>query len=150
MEELRPDSTSVWTLAGSPRTKWLRMREFLKSGVHSKKKKRKRERNREKEEVLQQKKSAVPKKRPALCRIQQNQLHAFKMWTFWNCVCLVAQLCLTLWDPMGCGLPGYSVHGVLQTRILEWVAMPSSKGFSQPRDSTEVSYCRRILYQLSY
>ena len=43
MEELRPDSTSVWTLAGSPRTKWLRMREFLKSGVHCKKKKRKRE-----------------------------------------------------------------------------------------------------------
>ena len=36
--------------------------------------------------------------------------------------------CLTLCDPMGCSLPGSSVHGGSQARILEWVAMPSSKG----------------------
>ena len=35
---------------------------------------------------------------------------------------LVAQLCLTLCDPVGCSLPGSSVHGILQTRIVKWVA----------------------------
>ena len=49
------------------------------------------------------------------------------------------QSCLTLCDPMDCSLPGSSVHGVLQARILEWVAMPSSKGSSQPRNRTYVS-----------
>ena len=37
---------------------------------------------------------------------------------------------LTLWDPMDYSLPGSSVHGIFQARILEWVAMPSSKGSS--------------------
>ena len=36
--------------------------------------------------------------------------------------------------------PGFSVHGILQARILEWVAMPSSRGSSQPRDQTHISY----------
>ena len=40
---------------------------------------------------------------------------------------------------MDCSLPGYSVHGVLQAVILEWVAMPSSRGSSQPRNQTQVS-----------
>ena len=39
---------------------------------------------------------------------------------------------------MDCSLPGSSVHGILQARILEWVAMPSSRGSSQPRDQTQV------------
>ena len=39
------------------------------------------------------------------------------------CMCLVAQLCLTLCNPMDCSPPGSSVHGILQARILEWVAM---------------------------
>ena len=43
-------------------------------------------------------------------------------------MCLVAQLCLTLCDPMDCGPPGSSVHGILQARTLEWVAIPFSKG----------------------
>ena len=43
------------------------------------------------------------------------------------------QLCLTLCDPMDCSLPGSSVHGALQARLLEWVALPSSRGSSQPR-----------------
>ena len=55
------------------------------------------------------------------------------------CVKLL-QLCLTLCDPMDCSPPGSSVHGILQARILEWVAMPSSRGSSQPRDGTCVSY----------
>ena len=50
------------------------------------------------------------------------------------------QLCLPLCDPMDCSLPVYSIHGILQTRILEWVAMPSSRGSSPPRDPTCVSY----------
>ena len=41
--------------------------------------------------------------------------------------------CPTLCDPMGCSPPGSSVHGILQARILEWVAMPSSRGSSRPR-----------------
>ena len=49
------------------------------------------------------------------------------------------QSCLTVWDPIVYSLPGSSVHGVLQTRILEWVVTPSSRGSSRPRDSTHVS-----------
>ena len=51
----------------------------------------------------------------------------------------VTQLCLTLCDPMDYNLPGSSVHGILQTRILEWVAIPFSRGSSRPRDGTQVS-----------
>ena len=47
---------------------------------------------------------------------------------------LVAQLCLTLCDPMDYNLPGFSVYGILQARTLEWVAIPFSRGSSQPRD----------------
>ena len=46
------------------------------------------------------------------------------------------QSCPTLQDPMDCSPPGSSVHGILQARILEWVAMPSSRGSSPPRDRT--------------
>ena len=57
------------------------------------------------------------------------------------CVCvLLAQLCPTLCDPTDCSLPGSSVHGILQARTLEWVAMISSRGSSQPRDQTQVSH----------
>ena len=44
------------------------------------------------------------------------------------------------WDPMDYILPGSSVHGILQAKILEWVAMRSSRGSSQPRDQTQVSH----------
>ena len=56
------------------------------------------------------------------------------------CVCvymfkmLLNRLCLTPCDPMDYSLPGSSVHGILQARILEWVAIPFSRGSSQPRD----------------
>ena len=51
----------------------------------------------------------------------------------------VAQSCLTLCDPMDCSLPGVSLHGILQARVLEWVAISFSRGSSQPRDRTWVS-----------
>ena len=61
--------------------------------------------------------------------------------------CLVLQLYLTLCDPMDWGPPVSSVHGVLQARILEWVAISFSRGSSQPRDRTRVSWIgRQILY----
>ena len=53
------------------------------------------------------------------------------------------QLYLTSYDPMDCSPPGSSDHGILQVRILEWVAMPSSRGSSQPRDQTQVSSIAR-------
>ena len=49
------------------------------------------------------------------------------------------QSCPTLCDPMEYRLPGSSVQEILQARILEWVAMPSFRGSSQPRDQTHVS-----------
>ena len=47
--------------------------------------------------------------------------------------------CPTLFDPMDCSSPGSSVHGILQRRVLEWVAMPSSSISSQSRDQTLVT-----------
>ena len=52
---------------------------------------------------------------------------------------LVAQSCQALCGPLDCNPPGSSVHGILQARILEWVAMPSSRVSFQPRDHTQVS-----------
>ena len=61
------------------------------------------------------------------------------------------------WDPMDCSLPGSSVHGISQARILEWVTISFFRGSSQPRNQTWVYYiasrllhCRWILYWLSY
>ena len=50
----------------------------------------------------------------------------------------VAQLWPTLRYPMDYSLPGSSVHGILQARLLEWVAIPFSMGASQPRDQTQI------------
>ena len=55
--------------------------------------------------------------------------------------CSVAQLCLTLGDPMDCSPPGSSVHGVLQARILKWVTIPSPRRSSRPRDWTPRLLC---------
>ena len=52
---------------------------------------------------------------------------------------LVTQLCPILCDPVDCSPPGSSVHGILQARILKWVAISYSRGSSQPRDETRVS-----------
>ena len=61
------------------------------------------------------------------------------LFIFNSCVWLVTQLCPTLWDPMGCSPPGSSMHGILQARILKWVAFPFSRESSQPKDQTQVS-----------
>ena len=52
----------------------------------------------------------------------------------------VLQLCLTLRDPVDCRPPGSSVHGVLQARILEWIAIPFIRGSSQPRERIGLPY----------
>ena len=72
----------------------------------------------------------------------------------WACLCVHAKLlqsCPTLCNAMDYSLPGSSVHGILQARRLEWVALPSSGGSSQPRDRTHVSYVscigRLVLYR---
>ena len=52
----------------------------------------------------------------------------------------VTQLCPTLCDPMDCSLPSSSIHGILQARILEWIAISFSRGSSRPRDRTQVSH----------
>ena len=61
------------------------------------------------------------------------------------CVCLVAQSSLTLRDPLGCSPPGISVHGIVQARIPEGVAISSSRASSRPRDRTPVTCIGRSL-----
>ena len=68
-----------------------------------------------------------------------------------TCVYVHAKSCPTLCNPMDCSRPCLPVHGILQARILEWVAKPSSRGPSQPRDRTHIScivgkilYCQAI------
>ena len=65
------------------------------------------------------------------------------------CVCVcehskLLQSYLILCKSMDCKLPGSTVHGILQARILEWVTMSSSTGSSRPRDQTHVSYVSYI------
>ena len=65
----------------------------------------------------------------------------FTMSATWE-ACLeseVAQSCPTLCDLVDCSPPGSSTHGILQARILEWLAISFSRGSSQPRDQTHVS-----------
>ena len=61
------------------------------------------------------------------------------IWDKCVCVCVHAQLCLTLCNPMNCSLLGYSVHMILQAGILEWIVIPFSRACSQPRDWTCLS-----------
>ena len=51
----------------------------------------------------------------------------------------VVQSCLTLCNRMDCSLPGSSIHGIAQARVLAWLAIPFSSGSSQSRDQTQVS-----------
>ena len=69
--------------------------------------------------------------------------------------CLVTQSCLTLCNPLDCSLPGSSVHGILQTRILEWVAISFSRRSPWPRNWTHshllcLLHSRQILYPLNH
>ena len=63
----------------------------------------------------------------------------FEFYMMYTLKVLVAQPCLTLCDPMDCSLPGSSVYGILQARILKWGAILFSMGSSRPRDRTRVS-----------
>ena len=72
--------------------------------------------------------------------------HCSGPFIFTKCV-LVTQSCLTLFNSLGCLPPGSPVHGILQARILEWVAW---LGILPTRDQTQVSHCRQILYCLSH
>ena len=59
---------------------------------------------------------------------------------------MCAMLCPTLWDPMDCSQPGFSVHGILQARIPGWTAIPSQRGSSQLRAWTHVFYISCIVW----
>ena len=71
---------------------------------------------------------------PCSCRL----MNCFPGYRLMNC-CLVAKLCLTLWDPMDCSPLGSSCHGIFQARIKEWVAVFFSRRSSWPRNWTWVS-----------
>ena len=63
----------------------------------------------------------------------------------------VVQSCLALGNPRDCSPPGYSVHGILQARKLEWAAMLSSRGaFPTQGSNLHLPHCRQILYPLSH
>ena len=66
-----------------------------------------------------------------------------------QCMKVVAQSCPTLSNPVDCSPPDFSVPGILQARILEWVSIPFSRGSSWLRDQPGLQHCRRILYCLS-
>ena len=76
-----------------------------------------------------------------ICAILQHVCNSVKSFQSYPTAC----------NPMYCSLPGSSVHGILQAKILEWVAISFSRGSSQPRDWTCVSYVscigRQVLYQ---
>ena len=87
--------------------------------------------------------------------LSNSDIYDVSMLRHFSCV----QLLVTLWmvacqtllsDPMDGSLPDSSVHGILEARILEWVAMPFSRGSSPPRDQTHISYVscigRWVLY----
>ena len=81
-------------------------------------------------------------KRPQLCS-RGNFQHIFTLTAreVWKCESEseVAQSCPTLCDPMACSLPGSSIHGIFQARVLEWGAIAFSRGSSRPRDRSQVS-----------
>ena len=71
------------------------------------------------------------------CQASHLYTRSFKAWS--GSESEVAQSCPTLCNPVDCSPPGSSVHGILQARILEWVAISFSRGSSWPRDRTQVS-----------
>ena len=78
----------------------------------------------------------------SMCEEKGTLLHCWweckPLWkTVWRSE--VAQSCPTLCDPMDCSLSGSSVHGIFQTRVLEWIAISFSRGPSRPRNRTWVS-----------
>ena len=69
----------------------------------------------------------------------------------WEVKVLIVQSCPTLCDPMDCSLPGPSVHGILQARILEWAGIPFFRGIFLTQGSNPgLLHCRQIIYCLSH
>ena len=63
----------------------------------------------------------------------------------------VIHLCPPLWDPTDCSLPGSSVHGIFQARILQWIAVPYSRGiFLTPGSNPCLLHSRQTLYHLNH
>ena len=83
----------------------------------------------------------------SLCRTLETHRDSYK-WP--SLMCMLSHFSPTLCDPTRCSPPGSSVHGILQARILEWIAMPSSRGSSPPRDWIHIAYIscisRWVLY----
>ena len=81
-------------------------------------------------------------------QVRAGLLPCWLLFCVFSCCCVISQLCPTLCNPMECSLPASSVHGILQARILERVAIFFFRGSSQPRYQTlGISYIRRqILY----
>ena len=77
------------------------------------------------------------------------EVHVWKETEGTSCFVYV-QFCPTLRGPVDCSLPGSSIHGISQARILESVAMPSSKGSSPPSDRTRISCISCIGRQILY
>ena len=77
---------------------------------------------------------------------ETEQAHKSKLDMQWKKESDVIQSCLTLWDPMGCSLPGSSNHGIFQAGIPEWVTISFSRGFSLPRDRTWVCHTAGRLF----
>ena len=93
--------------------------------------------------VLEQKMNSSEKTGKIQLRSAMNSF----VWILFVSSCC-AQLCQALYDPMDCSLPGSSVPGILQARILEWVANPFSRGSFWPRDWTQVSCIAGRLHHL--
>ena len=68
------------------------------------------------------------------------------MYCIYSLQCVHSQLCVTLCDPIDCSPPDSSVHGILQARILQWVAISSSRGSSQPKDGSCASCIGRWIH----
>ena len=71
--------------------------------------------------------------------------HPIRIKTVLKVKVLVTQSCPTLYDPLNWNPPGFSVYGILQTRILAWVAILFSRGSSPPRNQTHISYVWFVL-----
>ena len=76
---------------------------------------------------------------PRLLQCLPSMLIHLYSWYWVKVKVLVTQLCLTQRDLMDCSPPGSSVHGILQARTLEWVAIPFARGSSHSRGQTQVS-----------
>ena len=78
----------------------------------------------------------------ARCCLPKGRLSMLRIWAQWKkkVTLLGVQLCPTLCDPMNCSSQGSSGHGIVQARVLEWVAIPFSRESSKPRDRSWVSH----------